>query len=126
MSRTTEIRPVVVTEPTPQNILRHLQSSDVRGIFQLASQATASVTRIAEGVHQSVLNTIVIPGGMALGLTRGITDLVYRSIHGGTSLLGEGVDTLLARLQPVFDSFGDTRPATLQREAVLAALNGVG
>ena len=119
------MKPIIVTEPIPKNLLRHLHSSDVRGLVQLATQATASVTRIAEGVHQAVLNTIVVPGSKALGLTRGITDLIYRSIHDGTLLIGNGLDTLLARLQPLFESRGKTRPATHQRAAVLAALNGV-
>jgi hypothetical protein len=47
---------------------------------QLAVQATSGVTRITEGVHRSVLNTMGIPGGKVPGQTRGITGLTYRNI----------------------------------------------
>jgi len=83
------------------------------------------VTRITEDVHQSVLNTMGIPGGKAPGQTRGIPGLVYKSIHNVTQLVGKGVDVILSRLQPLFESAEDAKSGTPQREAVLAALNGV-
>ncbi|MEA3335680.1 MAG: alpha/beta hydrolase [Chloroflexota bacterium] len=107
------------------NPLRHLRTSDIRGIAQLATQATTGVTHIVEGVHRSVWDTMGIPGGKEPGKTRGITGLVYRNVHDVTLLVGKSVDTLLARLQPLFESDEDARPGTPQREAVLAALNGV-
>ena len=102
-----------------------LRISDIRGIAQLATQATAGVTRIAEGTHQSVWSTMGVPGGDAPGQTRGITGLVYRTIHGVTRLVGRGVDTVLAGVQPWFESAGDAGKDTSRREAVIAALNGV-
>jgi len=102
-----------------------LRISDIRGIAKLATQATAGVTRIAEGTHQSVWSTMGVPGGDAPGQTRGITGLVYRTIHGVTRLVGKGVDTVLAGVQPRFGSAGDAGRRTPRREAVLAALNGV-
>jgi hypothetical protein len=102
-----------------------LRLSDVRAIAQLATQATMGVTRIAEGVHQSVWRTLGAPGGKAPGQTRGITGLAYKSVQGVTRLLGQGMNAVLARLQPLLESPGDARPGTPQREAVLAALNGV-
>ncbi|MDO9195680.1 triacylglycerol lipase [Rhodoferax sp.] len=114
-----------MTKPATQNPLKHLRAADLRGIAQLATQATTGVTHIAEGVHQSVWNTLGAPGGKAPGQARGITGLVYQSIRRVTQLLGQGVDTLLARLQPLLESAEDARPGTPEREAVLAALNGV-
>ena len=102
-----------------------MRISDIRGLVQLATQATTGVTRITEDVHQSVLNTMGIPGGKAPGQTRGIPGLVYRNIHNITQLVGKGADVVLAGLQPRFESEGDAKSGTLQREAVLAALNGV-
>ena len=102
-----------------------LRISDIRGIARLATQATAGVTRIAEGTHQSVWSSMGVPGGDAPGQTRGITGLVYRTIHGVTRLVGKGVDTALAGVQPWFGSAGGTGRETPRREAVLAALNGV-
>ncbi|MDO8450304.1 MAG: alpha/beta hydrolase [Rhodoferax sp.] len=114
-----------MTKPATQNPLKHLRAADLRGIAQLATQATTGVTHIAEGVHQSVWKTLGAPGGKAPGQARGITGLVYQSIRRVTQLLGQGVDTLLARLQPMLESAEDARPGTPEREAVLAALNGV-
>lgn len=104
---------------------KHLRTSDIRGIAKLATQATAGVTRIAEGVHQSVWDTLGVPGGKAHGQTRGLTGLVYKSVLRVTQLLGNGVDTVFAVLQPLFDSSDDAKPGTPQRDAVLSALNGV-
>jgi len=71
-----------------------------------------------------VWNTIGVPGGDAPGQTRGITGLVYKSVHNVTLLVGKSVDTALAWLQPLFES-ADARPGTPARDALLAALNGV-
>ncbi len=123
-----------MTIPPSSNPLQHLRISDLRGVAQLATQATAGVTRIVEGVHRSVWDTIGISGGKAPGRTRGITGLVYRSVHDGSLLVGKGVDMVLAGLQAVtpegrgrhtLESAEDAKPATPRREALLAALNGV-
>ena len=49
--------------PPRPKIFRYLRAADLRGVVQLASQATAGVARIAEGVHQSVWGTLGVPGG---------------------------------------------------------------
>jgi pimeloyl-ACP methyl ester carboxylesterase len=51
--------------------------------------------------------------------------MVYRSVHGVNRLVGKGIDTALARLLPALDPGDATHAATPEREAVLAALNGV-
>ena len=114
-----------MTMPAAKKPLRHLRFSDIRGVAKLTTQATTGVTGIVEGVHRSVLNTMGIPGGNVPGQTRGITGLVYKSVNGVTQLVGKGLDTGLAGLRPWLESFEDTGPDTSQREAVLAALNGV-
>jgi hypothetical protein len=111
-------------QPTP-NPLKHLRASDLRGIAQLATQATTGVTRIAEGVNQSVWSTLGAPGGKAPGETRGITGFVFKSVHGATQLVGKGVDALLARVQPVLETIEGKPENTAERQAVLSALNGV-
>ena len=107
--------------PASRNLLKHLRASDIRGIAQLATQATAGVTRIVEGVHQSVWRTVGFRGNTS-GQTSGITGLVYASIHAVTQLLGKGVDTALATLQPSLES---AEAGSQKREAFLAALNGI-
>jgi len=91
----------------------------------MATQATAGVTRVAEGLHRSVWDTMGITGGKEPGLTRGITGLVYKCVHDGTLLVGKGLDTVLARLEPFLESAEKAKPETPERERMLAALNGV-
>ena len=79
--------------------LDHLHPSDLRGIAQLATQATGSVARMAEGVHQSVWRVMGAPGGPQRDQTRGLTGFVYRRVHDVTQLVGKGVDAALARLE---------------------------
>jgi pimeloyl-ACP methyl ester carboxylesterase len=110
---------------TSKNPLKHLRASDARAVAQLATKATTGVVNIAEGVHQSVWQTLGVSGGKAPGQTGGLTGLVYQSVRGVTQLVGKGLDALLTRLQPVFEAADRAAPETPQREAVLAALNGV-
>jgi len=114
-----------LTTPASRNPFKHLRTTDIRGIAQLATQATTGVTRIAEGVHQSVLDTLGISGGKSPGQTRGITGLIYKSIQEIAQLVGRSTDFVLAGLQPLFESAEESRPGTPEREAILAALNGV-
>lgn len=104
--------------------LDHLRASDLRAVAQLATQATLGVTSIVEGVHQAVLQTMGASGS-AKGKTGGITGLVYRAVHGVTELVGQGLEAAFTQLEPVLESLVDTPPETPEREAVLAALNGV-
>jgi pimeloyl-ACP methyl ester carboxylesterase len=115
-----------MTAPARKIPRKHLRLSDLRGAARLATQATSNVAHIAEGVHQAVLSGLGVPAGDAPGRTRGITGLVYRSIHGVTELVGQGIDAVLARLEPPLEPGGDAAPPeTPRREAVLAAFNGV-
>ncbi|MCK5793039.1 MAG: hypothetical protein KAH34_19440, partial [Ketobacter sp.] len=108
-----------------QNLFKHIRTSDIRGVAQLATQATTGVTHIVEGMHQSVWSTMGVPGGKGPGQTLGITGLVYKSVYDITRLVGKCVDAGLARLESLFESAESAKPGTPQREAVLAALNGV-
>lgn len=114
-----------MTKAAPKHPLKHLRASDLRAVAQLATQATAGVTRIVEGVHQSVWDTLGVKGGHLPGQTGGLTGMVYRSVHGVNRLVGKGIDTALARLLPALDPGDASHAATPEREAVLAALNGV-
>ena len=107
-----------------KNPLKHLRATDLRGVAQLVTQATAGVTRIAEGVHQSVWSSMGVSGRSA-GQTGGLTGLVYQAVHGVTQLLGSGADRLLTQLQPALQALDADAQETAQRQAVLAALNGV-
>jgi pimeloyl-ACP methyl ester carboxylesterase len=104
-------------------------AADLRGAAQLATQAVVGVTRITEGVHQSVWRTLGVPGGAGGDRTRGLTGAVYDSVRGATRLLGKGLDGALAGVAPLLEPLLDTtdlaQPESLRREALLPALNGV-
>jgi hypothetical protein len=99
--------------------------SDLRAIAQLATQATHAVTGIVEGVHQSVWDTLGVPGSATPGRTRGVTGLVYRTVDGATRAVGGGVDALAGWLMPLLEPNPCDETDSPAREAVLAALNGV-
>ncbi len=111
--------------PPRPKALQHFRASDLRGVVQLATQATRGVARMAEGVHQSVWGSMGVPGGKTAGTTRGLTGLIYQTVQGVTQLVGSGAEAILAKLQPLLDAADAEAPDTPQREAVLAALNGV-
>lgn len=95
--------------------------TDLRGWGRLAFDATLGLTGVVEGMHHNISRAPGILGSPAKGRTRGITGLVYRSTRGVTRLLSAGVDSALAQLAPA-DRNSTRSP---EREAVLAALNGV-
>lgn len=107
------------------NPLRQLRASDLRAVARLATQATTGISRVAEGVHQSVLGTLGLPGGAEPGRARGLTGLVYQSIRGVTQLVDAGLQAGLARLEPFFAPVASAGEVHWEREAVIAALNGV-
>ena len=94
--------------------------SDLRGYSRLAVDATLGVTDIVETVHANILRFPVL-GVPATGRTRGITGLVYHNIRGTTRLVGVSLDALLALLDAAFEPAS----SSAEREALLAAANGV-
>ena len=113
-----------MAKPERKNPLKHLRAADARATAKLPTEATRGVTRMVEGAHQSVLGTLGM-SGREKQRTGGLTGLVYQSIHGMTQLVGNSVDLALGKLQPLLEATEHEKPGTPEREAVLAALNGV-
>lgn len=95
--------------------------SDLRGITRLTTDAIVGVADMVEAVHANVLDLPGILGRSVPRQTRGIPGFVYRSVRGAALWVGSGVDAALARFTPLLDKIG----APPQREALLAALNGM-
>jgi hypothetical protein len=96
--------------------------SDLRGVSRLAVDATVGVVGVVEAMHTSIARIPTTLGGPLVGgAVRGVSSLVYRSIHGVTRVAGVGIDVALAGVAP---AFGDVE-SSQRREAVIAALNGV-
>lgn len=96
-------------------------SGDLRGMARLAFDATLGVVDVVEAMHHTIASGAGIFGKPRAGATSGITGAVYRTIRGTTRLTGSGFDAAWRALLP------DAAPpaGAPEREAVLAALNGV-
>ena len=99
----------------------HNRLSDLRGFHRLANDATVGLTDLVEALHGTIARVPGIFGEAPKGRTTGVTGLVYRSVRGVTRVVGNGVDALLGVLAPLVAE----RPSSREREAVVAALNGV-
>ena len=95
--------------------------SDLRGASRLAIDATRGLADLVEAMHHTIGRTPGVLGSAPTGRTRGITGLVYRSVHGVTGLVGGGIDAILGALVPLFGR----SPPSPRHEALVAALNGV-
>jgi pimeloyl-ACP methyl ester carboxylesterase len=96
-----------------------LRTSDLRGAARLATDATAGLTDLVEAMHARIAR---VPGlGAPEGRAGGISGLVYKTIRGVTRLVGGSVDALLGLLVPALSP----HDASPEREAIVAALNGV-
>jgi len=99
----------------------HIRAADVRGASRLVIDATVGLASLVETMHHNILRTPGILGTPTQEPASGITGFVYKTVRGVTRLVGGGIDVVLGRLSALLggsDSSGE-------REAVLAALNGV-
>ncbi len=102
------------------------KNTDLRGAAKLSIDAVKGITDLVEELHRNISGLAPIIGASRQGNTRGITGLVYRSVHAVTNVVGSGLDVALAKLAPLMGANTNTAiETTPQREAVLSALNGV-
>jgi hypothetical protein len=94
---------------------------DLRGASRLAVEATRSVADLVEAMHHHIGAGPDLLGRPLAGPTRLLTGPIYGGIRGVTRLVGAGIDRALAQLAPLF---GERAPGP-ERQAVIAALNGV-
>jgi len=99
----------------------HIRAADVRGASRLVIDATVGLASLVETMHHNILRTPGILGTPTQEPASGITGFVYKTVRGVTRLVGGGIDVVLGRLSALLGG-GDSSG---EREAVLAALNGV-
>ena len=106
-----------------------LQAADLRGAARLTTDAVAGLTSLVEAMHARIASLPRLPGsGKAASQderTRGITGLVYRTVRGVTHVVGGSAEALLGWLAPMLAAPDPHEPPRPEREAVVAALNGV-
>lgn len=101
----------------------HLHASDIRGAGRLAIDATLGLTRLIETLHHNILRTPGVLGTSTQRPAKGIPGFVYKTIRGVTKVVGGSIDLALRQLVPLLDR--GRAESSAEREAVLAALNGV-
>ncbi len=115
----------------------YLHLSDLQGLSQLATQGVLGVAGLAESVQGNVYKAVAAsfgplgrwfidraPGSSGVK-PLGITGLVYGGVKGVTRLAGGTANAVLARAVPFVNERFGVQASAPQREAVLAALNGV-
>lgn len=98
-----------------------IRPADLRGAARLATDATTGLTDLVEAMHERIARVPVVGRAAPDSRVGGIGGLVYKSVRGVARLVGGSVDALLALIAQALPA-SDTTP---EREAVVAALNGV-
>ncbi|HMD96966.1 MAG TPA: alpha/beta hydrolase [Terriglobia bacterium] len=98
-----------------------VHASDLVGFSRLALDATAGLADLVEAMHSTIARAPGILDRPAPGPANGTAGLVYETVRAVTRLVGGGVDAIFG---PVIHVPGG-RHLSPEREAVLAALNGV-
>ena len=96
-------------------------ATTLRGAVRLATDATAGLTDLVEAMHERIGRLPGVKPPAQAERTRGIAGLVYKSVRGVTRIVGGSLDALLGVLGP---ALGSSTPGP-EREAIVAALNGV-
>jgi pimeloyl-ACP methyl ester carboxylesterase len=101
-----------------------LQAADLRGAARLTTDALVGLTSLVEAMHARIAS---LPGisGPVDERAGGLTGLVYKTVRGVTRLVGGSADALLGWLAPALAATDPQRPPHPEREAIVAALNGV-
>jgi pimeloyl-ACP methyl ester carboxylesterase len=99
----------------------HNSLDELRGATRLAIEATTGVTNLVEAMHSTIAGGPDILGRPLERPARLVNGMVYGTIRGVTRLVGASIDTALSQLARLLAA---SAPGP-EREAVLAALNGV-
>jgi pimeloyl-ACP methyl ester carboxylesterase len=102
------------------NSKSHAHLSDLAGLTRVVTDVTTEVTSLAEMLHRNIAHTNGIVGIPMERPTSSIAQAVYSSVRGVTRLVGGVTDRILTQCSPSLDE-----GSSLEREAALAALNGV-
>ncbi len=95
---------------------------NLRAISRIGVDATRGVTAIVESMHGTIASTVLPIGAKPKDKARGLSGLVYRTIHGTTTAIGGTIDAgLELALSTLKEDDQDNTPALGWQ----SALNGV-
>ena len=98
-----------------------IHRSDLTGGTRLVIDATTGITDLVEAMHERIARLPGFPAPSVAGRTSGLTGFVYETVRRVTRAVGAGIEIGLDLMVP---AFGSDEPSP-EREAALAALNGV-
>lgn len=101
-----------------------LQAADLRGGAQLTADAVIGLTGLVEAMHARIASVPLLRGADD-ERAHGLSGLVYQTVRGVTRVVGGSAEALLGWLGPALMSPDPRQPPRSEREAVVAALNGV-
>ena len=99
----------------------HLHPSDLHGLSRLAVDGVGGTVALVEQMHHTIARGSPPVGRSRGGRTRGITGLVYRSIHGVTDLVGGAMGLAYEQIVPRLGA----RATTPERDRWLSTVNGI-
>jgi pimeloyl-ACP methyl ester carboxylesterase len=103
------------------SIAKHIKSTDVRAVANLAVDATSGITDLVEAMHATIARPFGVASEDVPGRTRGITGFVYKTVRGVTQVVGGGLNMALSAL-----ALEKTEhESSFERDAAISALNGV-
>ncbi|HEV6964065.1 alpha/beta hydrolase [Roseateles sp.] len=103
-----------------------LQAADLRGAARLTTEAVAGLTSLVEAMHARIASPWQPgPDGGARDRAGGVAGLVYTTVRGVTHLVGGSAEALFGWLAPALAATDAHQAPRPEREAILAALNGV-
>ena len=98
-----------------------INTSDLKGLNQMISDATIGITDIVEAMQKRIVHPPFLPSTPAQKLVTDVSSLAFKTIRLATQLISGGVDKGLEKLEPLLND----NKSSEEREAILAVLNGV-
>jgi hypothetical protein len=98
---------------------------ELRGASRLAIEATSGIVDLVEAMQRGIAAGPDVLGRPLDAPARLLSGPVFGTIRGVTRLVGAGLDAALARLAPLVSPLVPDHVGGLEREALIAALNGV-
>ncbi len=94
----------------------------LKGLTKLVIQATKGTTDLVETMHSTIERGHLPLGESRATTTSGITGLVYKSIRGGTQLVGTSLDYAMQTVIPLLN---DELVPSRKKDVFLSIINGV-
>ena len=97
----------------------------VQGATRLAFDAVEGVTNIVEGMYRNISSFSMPFGPEPEGGARGIAGVVHEVVRQSNGQIRDAVDRALGLMAPLIDKVDEQVPPHPNRQAAIAALNGV-